>query len=82
MQVRTGEFESSARTCTWEWNFRNARMFCERNFWSLASGALSTHTREWNYNEIVNNLDRIQVKDLLAFIISVYYAVSLPDALS
>ena len=43
---------------------------------------LSTRTREWSYNEIVNNLHRIQVKDLLAFIISNYYAVSLPDALS
>ena len=39
-------------------------------------------TCEWSYNEIVNNLHRIQVKDLLAFIISNYYAVSLPDILS
>ena len=45
MQVRTREFESSARTRTWEWNFRNGRAFCkhthEWSFWALtlASGA-------------------------------------------
>ena len=76
MQVRTRVFESSPRTRAQEWIFHIARVFCEHS----RVGFSSTH--EWSYNDGLLITLIVDLRDLLAFVISNSYAVLIPDALA